>query len=1074
MEGLKTKKFLFKLIASICLFLTIWTFGITSVVEAVLTDEERGRLLEQFGISDVELSSLENQYGTVNTLVPMKSNGTVAGAGEDVSYWRCNFNSGFYMQSNSSNIFDTEGNPVGGIGGGGSTLVDPDDTAVAVDGEAKSSILSWGGQLLQPIVDLVMSLGDACMNIIQSAIMGGTDAYIAVDKSRNWWLIITVAIIAVVAIAVFVIAMGGVAVAAAAIGNALSSIAAGGGLAALAAQGAMAGGSAALAAAKGVVFIVTIGSGIFASLSAVSFLDDKLFPDITVLPLYSISPEEIFQGNILLFDVNIFNPKEVQYGDVEVTNISDGTEVTTSKKAYYYVNDEGEKVITSKQNSATELKKVVAKWYYTLRNLAIVALMVILVYIGIRILLTSVSTDKAKYKQMLMDWLVALCLVFVLHYIMIFAIELTESVTNIVKKATDKTNYIEVIDNISSHNKDKYEDAIAGSGVASDDFFDGDTLYWPTNLIGHARINAQLQDGGANYVGYALCYIVLVMFTVFFTFTYGKRLLYIVFLTVIAPLVAITYPIDKINDGKAQGFDLWLKEYIFNLLIQPLHLLLYTLLITMAFDLAGANIIYTIVAIGFMMPAEKFLRKMFNFEKASTPGVLGGAAGAALVMSGLNSLSHLGGGSKNKGGNASESDKNKINYNRGSDSGLNFDNVMDGDQGGRPSEPPLPPRPDRDIQEDMHDADGDNFNSDDWDPTLFAANANDLYGQDETTTPGMPRTIDEARMLGEELGYEGEDLDQFLSDMGFGEPDDDTLDLDDDASDNDLDDGDNGQDSPSDDDIDIPDLPTPETGDTGDLPRTSRAIEAWKKGMKITAKGTVRNIPGMIGTGLRFTGAATGAAIGAAATIASGDPKTAVKNITAGGVAGRAIGNIPGSLGQKVAGGIQNSKQKQDEFEKEYYGKDYSKHKRQQEDLEFRRDKTTKNTYAEELGINARYEKELKRAKSISDATQRKERIAQLRKERKNEIDQVMKDAVEYRKFNVTDDKVIIGAMQIDKENPNNNRTSKDKIASAIIASKAKNNKDVNEYIKRLTAQGLSQTDADKIAENAKLINRDI
>ncbi len=64
------------------------------------------------------------------------------------------------------------------------------------------------------------------------------------------------------------------------------------------------------------------------------------------------------------------------------------------------------------------------------------------------------------------------------------------------------------------------------------------------------------------------------------------------FLTIIAPLVAITYPIDKINDGKAQAFDMWLKEYIFNLLIQPLHLLLYIILINSAMTFASKNIFY--------------------------------------------------------------------------------------------------------------------------------------------------------------------------------------------------------------------------------------------------------------------------------------------------------------------------------------------------------------------------------------------------------------------------------------------------------------------------------------------------
>ena len=76
------------------------------------------------------------------------------------------------------------------------------------------------------------------------------------------------------------------------------------------------------------------------------------------------------------------------------------------------------------------------------------------------------------------------------------------------------------------------------------------------------------------------------------------------FLTVIAPLVAMTYSLDKISDGKAQAFNMWLKEYIGNLLIQPVHLLLYMILISMAFDLASQNIVYTLVAMGFLMPAE--------------------------------------------------------------------------------------------------------------------------------------------------------------------------------------------------------------------------------------------------------------------------------------------------------------------------------------------------------------------------------------------------------------------------------------------------------------------------------------
>ena len=119
------------------------------------------------------------------------------------------------------------------------------------------------------------------------------------------------------------------------------------------------------------------------------------------------------------------------------------------------------------------------------------------------------------------------------------------------------------------------------------------------------------------------------------------------------------------NDGKAQGFDKWFKEYIFNLLIQPLHLLLYYMLVTSAWELFSSNMLYSIIALGFMMPAEKLLRNFFGFEKAHTPGLLAGPGGAALTMGALNKIAGIGGKEKGKGslGNGG-SDNNSSNNNK--------------------------------------------------------------------------------------------------------------------------------------------------------------------------------------------------------------------------------------------------------------------------------------------------------------------------------------------------------------------------------------------------------------------------
>lgn len=370
-------------------------------------------------------------------------------------------------------------------------------------------------------------------------------------------------------------------------------------------------------------------------------------------------------------------------------------------------------------SSAKTLQPTVAKWYKTFRNIAIVALLSILVYVGIRITLSSISSDKAKYKQMLMDWVVALCLVFLMHYIMAFAVTINEKIIKAVSaisgsSAEDKIKAVENAKNdildATTGGKDSADTTKTdevGSGIelfiingndgegvddketvkrayktlVGDDsdidkdngyaskkdsyfynrfvFGDGEdkdptALIWPANdYMTQARIKGQQRSVGSNgkedktdsqmavtRAGYNVIYVVLVIYTIIFCFTYLKRVIYMAFLTIIAPLVAITYPIDKMNDGKAQAFDMWFKEYLFNLLIQPMHLILYTVLIGSAMDFASQSIFYVVVALGFFMPAEKLLRRFFGFEKAQTPPMFGGPAMSAVMMSGINKLMH--------------------------------------------------------------------------------------------------------------------------------------------------------------------------------------------------------------------------------------------------------------------------------------------------------------------------------------------------------------------------------------------------------------------------------------------------
>lgn len=284
-------------------------------------------------------------------------------------------------------------------------------------------------------------------------------------------------------------------------------------------------------------------------------------------PKFKYSPEEIFLGNVDMLSIDFITGKVTDYEGIRDNN-------STGWKA---------------------IRKNVATWYKIMRYIALIGLLSVLIYTGIRIIISSNAGDKAKYKERIVNWFVAIVLLFVMHYLMAFIVTVVQNITTLFGSSIGKITV-----------------------VAGDMKFD-------TNLIGLARFQMQQQPLSKQVVN-LIIYIALVTLTLKFTITYLRRMLNMAFLTLIAPIVALTYPIDKMN-GQAQGFNLWLKDYIYNSLLQPMHYFLYLILINSCLTLAASNPIYAIVALLFMSEAEKLLKQIFGFQRARM-GTVGGIAGA--------------------------------------------------------------------------------------------------------------------------------------------------------------------------------------------------------------------------------------------------------------------------------------------------------------------------------------------------------------------------------------------------------------------------------------------------------------
>lgn len=266
--------------------------------------------------------------------------------------------------------------------------------------------------------------------------------------------------------------------------------------------------------------------------------------------------------------------------------------------------------IDDEENIVNQIRTGVATWYYVLRILASAILLVILVYVGIRMAISTVASDRAMYKKMLVDWVCSLALIFVIQYIIVFTININNALVNAMSVTSDSREISEAFDVIK-------EEAMKVFSLDA--------------------------------VGATVVYCMLVWQTIGLLISYFNRMLKIAFLIIISPLITLTYSIDKMGDGKAQALGKWLKEFVFTILMQPFHCIIYMCLINIAIKMLVENValggagsirdslataLVAILCIRFVKEAEKIVRKIFAFQDDNSgTSLVAGMAASAVVLS---------------------------------------------------------------------------------------------------------------------------------------------------------------------------------------------------------------------------------------------------------------------------------------------------------------------------------------------------------------------------------------------------------------------------------------------------------
>ena len=277
---------------------------------------------------------------------------------------------------------------------------------------------------------------------------------------------------------------------------------------------------------------------------------------------YFFSIERAVFNRIPLFNINFF-----EMGNTYKVGIDGSNQVEIESSA-----------------EVNAIKDRVAKMFRIIQILATGLSLIVLLYIGIRMALSTLSDDKAKFKKMLIGWVESIVILFLLEYIMVAVIMFGEMLTNLF--------YDLEVQLLSTASTDESFELIIREQIWTDLF----------------------KTSGLDYAMNTVMYLCLLFLQLKYFWTYLKRGLMVGFLIMIAPLITVTYGIDKAGDGKAQAFSIWMKEFVVNVLIQPLHALIYLIFVLSAGEIAKVSPIIALAFIMAMGVVERMVKIIFDLK----------------------------------------------------------------------------------------------------------------------------------------------------------------------------------------------------------------------------------------------------------------------------------------------------------------------------------------------------------------------------------------------------------------------------------------------------------------------------
>ena len=275
------------------------------------------------------------------------------------------------------------------------------------------------------------------------------------------------------------------------------------------------------------------------------------------------------------------------------------------------------------------MRSSISDWYRFIRTSCISIYTIIYLIMVIKMLADRTPEKLKIVKESILRFIIMFGLLYFLHYIMIMIIKINDEGLAIAKKFGSTISGI----NMKTDENDLYETALSKS--------------YEIALI-------------PGFIG-LIMYFFLVFYTYKFVFVYIKRYINIIVLILLAPIIFTISTLKRIiigvNDNRIKT---WVKEFVFNVIIQTFHAIFYAILMGLAFrisdiDQNAIGLVLAVIFLGFIFKIDSFIRKLFNAVGGTTNISSSSFVGRSIDKVGGKINSGL-----NKVGNKAESLGNKM------------------------------------------------------------------------------------------------------------------------------------------------------------------------------------------------------------------------------------------------------------------------------------------------------------------------------------------------------------------------------------------------------------------------------